>query len=101
MEVPFVLALETREGRVRARLADEAHEQLPQIADRRATAPDASGLGRSLEDVDELHRLAALDDRLRGQQRDADKEPDVHQHRPDRGVRDRVEPRQARTAHTA
>ena len=63
MKVPLALALETREGGVRAHLADEADEQLPEIADRRAAAPDARGFGRSLENVDELHRLAALDDR--------------------------------------
>ncbi len=87
-----VLALEARESRIGARVADEADEQLPQIADRRAPAPDAAGLRRALEDVDELHRLAALDDRLRGQQRDADEQPDVDQHGPDRGMRDRIQP---------
>ena len=66
-----------------------------EIADRRTTPPDASGLGRPFEDVDELHRLAALDHGLGGHQRDPDKEPNVHQHRPDRGVRDRVEPLEA------
>ena len=53
---------------------------------RQIRSPDAAP-----EDVDELVGLAALDDGLRGHQRDRDIEPDIDDHRPEQGMRDRIE----------
>src|SRR5688572_26611885 len=63
-EVPSAVALETRQCGVRTRFADEAPEELPEVAVGGAPAPDTPALRCLLEDVDELHCLAALDHRL-------------------------------------
>ena len=68
MKMSLALAFKPRKCSVRARLADEAREQLADIADRRA-APQMRPRPRPLEDIDELHCLAALDHRLRRHQR--------------------------------
>src|SRR5829696_9544920 len=92
LKAPLAVALETRECGIRSRLADKALQELPEISDRGTSAPKAPTFRSLLEDVHELHRLATLDHRLRGHQRDPDEETDVHQHRPDRCMRNRVEP---------
>ena len=51
--------------------------------------------GRELENIDELHRLASLEHRLRGKKRDPDQKADIGDHGPDRGMRDRIEAVQA------
>src|SRR5215217_1709158 len=92
LKAPLAVALETRKCGIRARLADKALQELPEISDRGTPTPKAPTFRSLLEDVHELHRLAALDHRLRGHQRDSDEEADVHQHGPYRCMRNRVEP---------
>src|SRR6266508_4290725 len=90
-EDAVALACETMERGFGQRLADEAGEQEPQVSDRGSTAPNPFSRRASAEDVHELVGLAALDDGLRGHQRDGHVEPDVGDHRPEQGMRDRIE----------
>ncbi len=91
VEAAVALARKALECRLGQRLADEAGEQTPQISDRRPTAPNPFSGGPSAEDVHELVGLAALDDGLRGHQRDRDIKPDIDDHRPEHGMGDRIE----------
>ena len=91
VEAVVALACEALKSGFRQRLADETGEQTPQVSDRGPTAPNPFSGRPAAEDVHELVGLAALDDRLRGHQRDGHVESDIDDHRPEQGMRDRIE----------
>src|SRR3546814_16222776 len=82
------------EGPVRAAAADEARQQVLEVRDGGRAAPEmrrpALGAGMA-EDVDEEHRLDAVDGALMAEQRDDDIAADVRQHAPETCVRRAVE----------
>src|SRR3546814_16499560 len=82
------------EGPLLAAAADEARQQVLEVRHGGRAAPEmrrpALGAGMA-EDVDEEHRLDALDGALMAEQRDDDIAADVRQHAPAQCVRPAVE----------